>query len=317
MSTDSSTTLRSSSLTAAEPVSQAAAQPGQAGGQATPGGLDRLSGLLEHFRVAAHLIAAATLRFPRTYGDAGTAGHLHVLRAGELVVAHPEQTGLEGRITLSEPTVLLYPSAVPHRFEPVARAEVACASLEFSHGSEHPLVRALPRLVQLPIAQIDGLGPALELLFAETDHVRCGHRLLADRLLEVVLIQVLRWLLDHPGQAGIPAGLAAGFADDRIAAALVAIHEAPGETWTLEQLARRAAMSRSAFAARFHELVGQTPASYVADWRILLAQSRLRDGETVAAIASDLGYANASGLSRVFSARTGQSPREWLSAARA
>ena len=54
--------------------------------------------------------------------------------------------------------------------------------------------------------QVEGLQPALDLLFAETDRVRCGSRLLADRLFEVVLIQLLRWLIDHPGQAASAAG---------------------------------------------------------------------------------------------------------------
>ncbi len=280
----------------------------------SPVAVDRLTGLLDHFRVAAHLVAAETLRFPRTYGDSGGQGHLHVLRGGELVVSHPPGSGLVRTLTLDEPTLLLYPGATPHRLDPVRRPELACAALDFARGTEHPLVRALPSMIVVPVDRIEGLSPALDLLFAETDQVRCGRRLLADRLLEVVLIQVLRWLLDHPEEAGIHPGLAAGFSDPRIAAALVAVHEAPGDAWTLERLARLSAMSRSAFADRFRELVGQTPAAYVSGWRILLAQSRLRDGETLAAIAPDLGYANASGLSRAFSARTGQSPRAWLTA---
>lgn len=150
------------------------------------------------------------------------------------------------------------------------------------------------------------------MLFAETESVRCGQRLLADKLFEVVLIQLLRWLVDHPDEAGIQAGLMAGLADPRLARALVAMHQAPGASWTLAALAQEAGMSRSAFAAAFRDAVGQPPADYLADWRLALAQARLRQGRPVKVIAAELGYANASALSRAFSRKLGASPRGWL-----
>jgi len=157
-----------------------------------------------------------------------------------------------------------------------------------------------------------GLDAALSLLFAETDRVRCGQRLLADRLFEVVLLQLLRWLLDHPQEAGIQPGLITGLSDPRLARALVAVHESPGAPWSLERMAASAGMSRTAFANAFRDVVGQTPADYLTDWRMALAQARLREGRPLKALAEELGYANASALSRAFAARTGLSPREWL-----
>jgi AraC-like DNA-binding protein len=164
----------------------------------------------------------------------------------------------------------------------------------------------------LPLHQVDGLAAALDLLFAETDRVRCGHRLLADRLFEVVLIQTLRWLLDHPREAGVPPGLVTGLSDPRLARALVALHDAPGAPWSVEQLAAVAGMSRTSFAQRFRDLVGQAPAGYLTDWRIGLAQAGLLQGASIKQLASDLGYANPSALSRAFAARSGHSPRDWL-----
>ena len=128
----------------------------------------------------------------------------------------------------------------------------------------------------------------------------------------MVLIQLLRWLIDHPAEAGIQAGLMTGLADPRLARALVAMHQTPGAPWSLADLAGHAGMSRSAFAAAFKDAVGQPPADYLADWRLALAQSRLRDGRPVKAIAAELGYANASALSRAFSRKLGASPRAWL-----
>ena len=173
-------------------------------------------------------------------------------------------------------------------------------------------MRTLPGLIVLPLARVDGLAAALDLLFAETDRVRCGHRLLADRLFEVVLIQILRWLLDHPAEAGVPPGLVTGLSDPRLARALVALHEQPGEPWRVEQLAALAGLSRTRFIERFRELVGQTPAAYLADWRIGLAQAGLRQGVSIKQLAGDLGYANPSALSRAFAVRAGCSPRDWL-----
>lgn len=215
---------------------------------------------------------------------------------------------------IEEPSLLFYPRHAVHTFHnpPVEGSQFTCATLDFDGGAMNPLARALPPLIVLPLAQVDGLDPALALLFAETERVRCGQRLLADRLFEVVLIQLLRWLLDHPEQAGIQPGLITGLSDARLARALVAVHEAPGEAWSVESMAGCAGMSRSAFAATFREVVGQTPADYLADWRISLAQARLRDGVPLKLMADELGYANPSALSRAFLAKVGQSPRDWL-----
>lgn len=276
--------------------------------------VDRLSSLLEQFRARARLFHSGAMcgltRFPPETGR----GFLHVLRRGRMEVRHPPGSGLPRRLELAEPTLLFYPRPVRHDFHNPPRdgSDFTCATLDFDGGARNPLVRALPPLIALPLARVDGLAQALALLFAETESVRCGQRLLADKLFEVVLIQLLRWLIDRPEQAGIQAGLMTGLADPRLARALVAMHQAPGSPWSLAALAAEAGMSRSAFAAAFHEAVGQPPADYLADWRLALAQARLREGRPVKSIAAELGYANASALSRAFSRKLGASPRAWL-----
>ena len=107
-------------------------------------------------------------------------------------------------------------------------------------------------------------------------------------------------------------GLLSGLADPQLARALAAMHESPQRTWSLEILAEHAAMSRSAFASRFKKVVGTAPADYLTDWRMTLAKKQLTQGRAVKLIAPELGYANASALSRVFAQRTGMSPRGWL-----
>ncbi|WP_423199030.1 MULTISPECIES: AraC family transcriptional regulator [unclassified Cupriavidus] len=273
---------------------------------------DRLSALLERFRVRAHLFHVGPL-CGLTRFDVKGRGFLHVLREGGMEVTHSAR-GLPRHLRVDEPTLLFYPRQVVHRFHnpPVDGSQFTCATLEFAGGDMNPVARALPPLIVLPLARVQGLSPALRLLFAETEHVRCGQRLLADRLFEVVLIQLLRWLLDHPQLAGVQPGLITGLSDARLARALIAMHEGPGEPWTLARMAERAGMSRSAFAAAFHANVGQTPADYLADWRVSLAQARLREGVPVKRLADELGYANPSALSRAFQVRVGLSPRDWL-----
>lgn len=279
-----------------------------------PPPIDRLSGLLERFPVRAQLSFTGTLCGVQSFAPPPGTGYLHVLRRGTLKVTHPPRQGVPARLQLNEASLLFYPRAVTHHFHnpPVEGADFTCAQLQFDGGRAHPLVRTLPGLIVLPLARVDGLAAALDLLFAETDRVRCGHRLLADRLFEVVLIQILRWLLDHPAEAGVPPGLVTGLSDPRLARALVALHEQPGEPWRVEQLAALASLSRTRFIERFRERVGQTPAAYLADWRIGLAQAGLRQGVSIKQLAGDLGYANPSALSRAFAARAGCSPRDWL-----
>jgi AraC-like DNA-binding protein len=276
--------------------------------------IDRLHGLMDRFRVRAQLSYSGVLCGLSHFDASQGHGYLHVLRRGELKVTHPLGRGVPRSLVLHEPSLLFYPRPVTHRFHnpPREGSDFTCAQLQFEGGASNPLARCLPPLIALPLSAVDGLDASLTLLFAETDRVRCGQRLLADRLFEVVLLQLLRWLLDHPEQAGIQPGLITGLSDPRLARALVAVHEAPGGAWSLERMADCAGMSRTVFANAFRDVVGQTPMEYLTDWRILLAQSRLREGQSIKVMADALGYANPSALSRAFAARTGLSPRDWL-----
>ena len=237
-----------------------------------------------------------------------------MLRKGEMVVTHRKGAHVLRRIEAKEPTLFFYPQPLSHQFHnaPEDGSDFTCASVHFEGGANHPLVRALPPLIVLPLASVPGLSTALDLLFQEADRVRCGQRLMVDRLFEVVLLQLLRWLLDHGDEGGVSIGLVSGLADPQLASALTAMHEGPQLPWSVETLADQAGMSRSAFANRFKKLVGMGPADYLTDWRMALAKKQLHQGRAMKIIALELGYANASALSRVFAQRTGASPRQWL-----
>jgi AraC-like DNA-binding protein len=276
--------------------------------------LDRLSTLLERFHVRASLFHSGPLCGRTRFEAQPDRAFLHVLRRGELRIEHRGGPLARRRLVVDEPTLVLYPRAVHHEFvnPPREGADFTCAALHFDGGDRNPIVAALPALVLLPLREVPGLHRALDLLFAETDQPRCGSRLLVDRLFEVVLIQLLRWIVDHPQEAGVQGGLMAGLHDQRLARALVALHAAPQDDWSLARMAQEAGMSRSAFAEAFRAATGFTPAAYLTDWRLALASAALRAGRSQKLVAAELGFSNGSSLSRAFKQRYGSSPRTWL-----
>jgi AraC-like DNA-binding protein len=276
--------------------------------------LDRLSTLLERFHVRASLFHSGPLCGRTRFEAQPDRAFLHVLRRGELRIEHRGGPLARRRLVVDEPTLVLYPRAVHHEFvnPPREGADFTCAALHFDGGDRNPIVAALPALVLLPLREVPGLHRALDLLFAETDQPRCGSRLLVDRLFEVVLIQLLRWIVDHPQEAGVQGGLMAGLHDQRLARALVALHAAPQDDWSLARMAQEAGMSRSAFAEAFRAATGFTPAAYLTDWRLALASAALRAGRSQKLVAAELGFSNGSSLGRAFKQRYGSSPRTWL-----
>ncbi|NLN68815.1 MAG: AraC family transcriptional regulator [Alcaligenaceae bacterium] len=275
--------------------------------------VDRLSGLLAHFRVQASLFHSGLLCGTNTFDAIPGRAFLHVLRRGSMQVRHPAMQGVEPVLALNEPSLLLYTRPLAHVFvnPPEEGSDFTCATLDFDGGERNPFVAALPPVVWVPLREVAGLQPALDLLFAETEKMHCGSRLIANRLFEVVLIQLLRWILDHPHKVGVSHGLILGLADARLAKTLVALHQSPGKPWSLASMAQTAAMSRSAFAAAFRQVTGMTPAAYLADWRLTLASAMIRDKRPLKLIAMELGFSSASALSRAFSQRFGMSPRQW------
>jgi AraC-like DNA-binding protein len=238
-----------------------------------------------------------------------------VLRKGQMEVTHRPICGAPKRLVVSEPTLLFYPRPLQHDFHnaPSEGSHLVCATLDFEGGAAHPLAQALPALVAVPLSQLPSLSGTLALLFEETEQLRCGQRLLADRLFEVLLLQLIRWLLNQPEDHGLPVGLLHGLSHPKLALALTAVHEHPGANHSLESLAQAAGMSRSAFAATFKAQLGSTPADYVLRWRVSVAQTQLRSGQAVKTVSDALGYANPASFTRAFAQVVGCSPREWLS----
>lgn len=180
------------------------------------------------------------------------------------------------------------------------------------------LVPLLPRLLHVQASAVDTgrLAVMLELIRDESAADRVGRDAVLERLLEVMLVECLRW--PARGEDPLEPGLLAGIRDPALARALKAIHSDVAAPWTLAELATVAAMSRSVFAAKFSRAVGCAPMEYLARWRMTLAKDRLaREDRPLEQLAAEIGYRSASAFSTAFSRRVGYSPSAYARLRRA
>lgn len=194
--------------------------------------------------------------------------------------------------------------------------ELLCGTFHLDATAERLLGALLPNVLHLRHGQAsDWLARTVELIVAELHGGRPGAGLIVDRLADVLMVCILRgYIGSMPQNAG---GWLGGLRDDRIGRVLAWLHRDPAQPWTVDALAQRAGMSRSAFYGRFMELVGTSPAAYVASWRVELAQRALREGGSLAAIAQDVGYSSEAALSKAFKRHTGVTPGAWRRQCRA
>jgi AraC-like DNA-binding protein len=267
---------------------------------------DRLASLLDHFSISARIFHTGTLCGINDMSADGGLGQLHLIRDGEVEVIHGDLT--VARIT--GPSLLLYPLPMAHRFrtDPGRGADFVCANIGFEGGPANPIAAALPAFICRPLSALQGIGPILDLLFAEAFEQHCGREAVLDRLFEIALIQVLRNLMED---GSIQVGMLAGMGHQRLRLALVAMHEKPAHEWSLEELAAQAGMSRSVFANTFRERIGCTPGVYLQRWRIGLAQRALLQGRPLKWVAIEVGYGSEAAFSRAFKASCGMAPRQW------
>jgi AraC-like DNA-binding protein len=168
------------------------------------------------------------------------------------------------------------------------------------------LVSLLPQLVHVRGEQ--RLATLVQLMREEASEQRPAREVVLTRLLEVLLIEALR---STAGTNASP-GLVRGLADDRLAAAIRCLHDRPTHAWTVAELAKEAALSRTTFFERFSRAVGVTPMEYLLAWRMALAKDLLRRNEgRVAEIAERVGYGSASTFSVAFTRHVGRPPAQY------
>jgi AraC-like DNA-binding protein len=168
----------------------------------------------------------------------------------------------------------------------------------------------LPTLVHIQASDpaAGRLKRTIDLIVEEALADRPGRDLVVDRLIEVLLVEALRFRTESVDAIGQP-GLLVGLADPLLARALRRLHSDVAHAWSVEELAREAGLSRSVFSERFSQKVGVPPMQYLMDWRMALAKAMLqRDAPPLEAVAAAIGYQSASAFSTAFRREVGSPP---------
>lgn len=268
---------------------------------------DGISRLLEHVGLRARTFYTGPLCGLHAFHAEEGVGHLHVIRAGALRVLHSGRSLLQ----IDAPTLLFYPRPLDHRLDVPDRitADVLCASVRYDVGMDNAITQSFPEVVVIPFDVEASLDPTVTLLFAEAGAQRAGRQIVLDRLCDVLLIQIVRHVVDS---GLIRQGILAGLAHPRLSKVLVELLDTPGKAWPLAVMAQRASLSRNAFARCFKEVVGITPAAFLAQVRIGMAQRLLAKGRPLTLVAESVGYGSQPAFSRAFLRETGMAPSEWL-----
>jgi len=248
---------------------------------------------------------------------AGTDSHL--LRPGELaLVPHGA-----GHLLSSGPGIVaaklfdLQREAVSEKYELLQHGgggtacTAICGVVQFDSFAAQQLIRLLPRLITVSAwdsaPETEWIHSTLRLMAEEARESRAGGETVITRLADILVIQAIRaWLARDPAAR---TGWLGALQDKQIGRAIARIHRSPGTAWTLESLAADVGMSRSAFAERFTELVGESAMHYALRWKMQTALSWLKDEKlSVNQVATRLGYDSEAAFSRAFKRVVGITP---------
>ncbi len=186
---------------------------------------------------------------------------------------------------------------------------LVCGHFEFDREIQHPFLKALPNHILVSDTeqrQFSWLENATKVILQETDSGNPGAEVVAERLAEVLFIQLLRsYIVSHGQEEGFLAAL-----NDRdISNALKLMHSMPEEAWTLELISKKIGMSRSSFAERFKHYVGTTPMDYLTKWRMQKARDLLTNSEiSLGSISRKIGYTSEPAFNRAFKKQFNETP---------
>ena len=235
-----------------------------------------------------------------------TAGDLILFPKGatHAICDHPDTPAIRG-----QDVIAAMEKGVEPFIDGPPTTRMVCGHFEYDLTHLHPFMRDLPAciLIRGSDLEIESLMSALlPLIVSETRSLPLGGRIVAKHLSQALFASILRV---HFEQDETKIGFYAGLRNDRIIRAIAAIHEADGWKHSLSDLAAIAGMSRSSFANKFKQHVGQTAGEYASTWRLLKARQSLQDrGKTIDQVAHEHGYASASAFSRAFRDTLGMSP---------
>ncbi len=240
------------------------------------------------------------------------------IQLGDLaLVPHGEGHVLRSERGAPAPGILeLERELVSDRYEILRHGEggaptgLICGAVRFEHPAARNLIEILPGTIHVEAAtspRLEWMQSMLRLMAAEAAELRPGGEAVITRLGDILVIQAIRaWIESDPAAH---TGWLGALQDPLIGRAISLIHREPAREWTVASLADELAMSRSAFAARFTELVGEPVMRYVARWRMHVAVAALKEeGVTVGELADRLGYRSEAAFSRAFKRVIGASP---------
>ena len=191
-------------------------------------------------------------------------------------------------------------------------ARFICGYLGYDATPFNPLIAALPSMIHAPgpAAEMSWVAQLLRLAVDETGHHRAGSETVLAKASELMFVEIVRRYIDAlPADS---AGWLSGLRDRHIGAALNLMHGRPSEPWTLDSLARAIGMSRTSFAERFAQYVGDSPMHYLGRWRLQLAAGLItRQGRSIAEAAAEVGYESEAAFNRAFKKEVGVPPGAW------
>jgi AraC-like DNA-binding protein/mannose-6-phosphate isomerase-like protein (cupin superfamily) len=185
-----------------------------------------------------------------------------------------------------------------------------CGAVKFDHPAAHQLIMLLPAMICIEAfntPDTNWIQSTLRLMAAEAKELKPGGETVITRLADILVIQTIRsWMAQDPAAQ---TGWLRALQDKQIGRAITLVHRNPGKEWSVASLANEVAMSRSAFAARFTELVGEPAMKYVVRWRMHLAARSLKEERApVSELAERLGYESEAAFSRAFKRVIGTAP---------
>jgi AraC-like DNA-binding protein len=190
---------------------------------------------------------------------------------------------------------------------------MVCGFLSCDETLSNPLLSLLPRLFKIDMRNDPHsawLESSLKFAAAEAAEARAGSDIVLARLSELLFVEAVRRCID-----ALPSdqkGWLAGVRDRFVGRALSLLHTQPAYAWTVDELAKKVGLSRSAFAQRFTDLLAQPPMQYLARWRLQIAAQELSNGgKSLAAVATQIGYDSEAAFNRAFKREFGMPPAGW------
>jgi len=193
------------------------------------------------------------------------------------------------------------------------KTTMLCGVVRLEHPSAELIINAMPDMIYLESSKssfTSWMNHTVRLISVEAEQTQIGGETILTRLADILVIQALRYWINNDANA--KKGWLFALKDERIGKSLSLIHTNPGKQWTLEILGKETGMSRTAFATKFTELVGEPMLQYLTKWRMNLAVMRLKDGEKVTPeLVEQLGYKSESAFRRTFKKVIGKNTSEF------